>query len=184
MGILLPTLASLKIELAAVKLSLKYCAPLTTALLQGVETRFQGYMDRQDLILASLTMPQFQLRWLPDEASRQTAELLLCSTVAQLQSRTEQAQPEHTVGENASVQSDSIEDHFFDFEMQPQVNTDATIQVELYLTDQSQELTCLSKVPLIRLLFIKYNSPLPSSAPVERLFSLGGQILTTRSNRL
>ena len=59
MGILPPTFVSLKTKLATFKLTLKYCAPLADALLQGVDTRFQGYMDRQDLVLASLTMPQF-----------------------------------------------------------------------------------------------------------------------------
>ena len=188
MGILLPTLVSLKTKLFTVRLTLKYCTPLADALLQGVDTRFQGYMDRQDLVLASLTMPQFRLRWLPDEAARQTAKLLLCSNVAQLQCRSEQVssqtQPEHVASDNAAGQSNSMEEHFFYFEMQEPVNTDASIQVELYLTDPSQELACLNKVPLIRQLFVKYNTPLPSSAPVERLFSLGGQILTPRRNRL
>ena len=86
MGILLPTLVSLKTKLFTVRLTLKYCTPLADALLQGVDTRFQGYMDRQDLVLASLTMPQFRLRWLPDEAARQTAKLIVvvfkCCTVA------------------------------------------------------------------------------------------------------
>jgi hypothetical protein len=59
MGIFLPTLVSLKTKLATVKLTLKYSAPLADALLQGVDTRFQGYLDRQNLVLASLTMPQF-----------------------------------------------------------------------------------------------------------------------------
>ena len=117
MGILLPTLVSLKTKLSTVRLTLKYCTPLADALLQGVDTRFQGYMDRQDLVLASLTMPQFRLRWLPDEAARQTAKLLLCSNVAQLQCRSEQVssqtQPEHVASDNAAGQSNSMEEHFF-----------------------------------------------------------------------
>ena len=46
MGILLHTLVSLKTKLSTVRLTLKYCTPLADALLQGVDTRFQGYMDR------------------------------------------------------------------------------------------------------------------------------------------
>ena len=44
MGILLHTLVSLKTKLVAIKPFVKYSAPLADALLQGIETRFQGYM--------------------------------------------------------------------------------------------------------------------------------------------
>jgi len=36
----------------------------------------------------------------------------------------------------------------------------------------------------VKLVFMRYNTPIPSSAPVERLFSVAGLVRTAKRNRM
>ena len=57
-------------------------------------------------------------------------------------------------------------------------------EVDMYLRDSCKEIARLKIFPCIMKLFLKYNTTLPSSAPVERLFSLASQMYVPRRNRL
>ena len=48
----------------------------------------------------------------------------------------------------------------------------------------AKSIECLHKYPTIKKLFCVFSAVLPSSAPVERVFSLGGAVLTAKRNRL
>ena len=57
-------------------------------------------------------------------------------------------------------------------------------EVSNYLADPDSSLAMLNKYPMVKAVFTEFNTTLPSSAAVERLFSVGGQIETPRRNQL
>ena len=177
-GYLLPTLASLEMKLKPLRQNLKAAAPLVDAILAGVTKRLAGYADRPELLLASFTLPQFRLGWL-DESKRSSCRSLLYEHTRMVSAALQEG-TEH----NPSASSPSQEDDFFSFIAQDGTTDSNTSEVDAFLSDHSKELTAFHKYPHIMKLFLKFNTSLPSSAPVERLFSLGGQIFLPRRNRL
>lgn len=130
---------------------------------------------RRLLIIASVTLPQFRLRWIEDDVKKGQARTMLYDLV---RGQGQQHEQQHNSQENVT----DSDDDFFSFGVS--VVVESTSEVDLYLSETFKDIESLKKFPQILNLFKKYNTPLPSSAPVERLFSLGGQILTPRRNRL
>ncbi|KAK4021545.1 hypothetical protein OUZ56_003459 [Daphnia magna] len=60
----------------------------------------------------------------------------------------------------------------------------STSELDMFLADQSAKTSSLLKYPKIKEMFLKFKAALPSSASVERLFSLGGSIFRPTKNRL
>lgn len=144
---------------------------------QAVQTRFANLLDDRGALLAAVSCPKFKLRWLRDADRREQVKQLLqdeCCTIA--------PPPQSSASvANAPVHQGEVD--FFDFEAEPEETYSAEKEVMMYMSS-SNDLQVLHQFVNTKRIFLKYNTPTPSSAPVERLFSLGGLVLTPRRNRL
>lgn len=58
------------------------------------------------------------------------------------------------------------------------------LEVLQYLQDNRTDLEMINEYPTIKKLFLKYNTTLPSSAPVKRMFSFASIINAPRRHAL
>ena len=81
----------------------------------------------------------------------------------------------------------SREDNFFIFNNSPTEKLrvfDGKVQALHFLQDTSNDLHSLNKYPAAKKKILMYNTALPSSAPIERLFYFAGMIHSPKRSRL
>jgi hypothetical protein len=149
--------------------------------------------------LATITHPAFKLRWLAKEDAdiMDKMKQLFLDTVkdfcnAQLQQKSASASQLDTVDDRLELNSKTLD--FFSFMDNTSTASDqstndvvlsrAELEARQYLDDTDTSLQSLIRYQTVRNLFVKYNVALPSSAAVERLFSVAGMIATVKRNRL
>ena len=147
---------------------------------QAIKTRFAEVLESETAVLAAVTLPKFKLRWLQTQERKDNAKASLLA-----ECRKSAHDEDQLTGTNAptrSLSTDSaIEDEFFSFEDEEDTSASVESQVADYL---KQGMDTLDRFPLIKKISVKYNAATPSSAPVERPFSLGKLVFTPKRNRL
>ena len=153
---------------------------------QAVKTRFASVLDSREALLAAVTLPKFKMRWLREGTRREDLRTLLITECCVAPVAAPHNEEQEVRPLQLSPASSSSEDDFFVFEgEQDSGSLSPTPEREVmdYLKSGS-EMGVLDNFPRIKALSLKYNTAPASSAPVERLFSLGSLVLTPRRNRL
>ncbi|CAM4613099.1 unnamed protein product [Leuciscus chuanchicus] len=186
LGYLVPTIVQLKNDLRGLldesskptaTEGLAACRPLIQTMIQAICKRLDDRLEEKENILAAVLLPMFKLDWVSDDIQRLQYRVMLKQEVQSISVvESEQAQ-------TSATERKSSASSFFKFSRSPVTVTKS--EVDMYLdaptADNFNEYTVL---PKLKKLFVKYNTAIPSSAPVERLFSTGGQIFRPRRNRL
>ncbi|KAL4103817.1 hypothetical protein QTP88_019152 [Uroleucon formosanum] len=194
LGYVAPTILVLRHLLISFT-DLKYCKPLSFAIIQAIETRFNYILDlsrpgSKDFIIASMSHPKFKLSWVPLRYMKLCKNLFISECCLRI--NTETKLTNLTI---AQSDKDDSDDDFFDSicndndftspsESESRNSNLANLQALSFLNLKKKDLDILNDFPVIKEVFLKYNTTIPSSAAVERLFSKAVQVLTTRRNRL
>ena len=135
-----------------------------------------------------MSHPQYKLKWVPpdnrSEVSQAFVESVTMMATATVSTNVAESASSQVV---ASLQGD--DDYGYGENNSSSLTVpSSTSQVRAeamnFLSDADTSLSRLQVFPAVKRLFLKFNTALPSSAPVERLFSIAGLIETPRRNRL
>ncbi|KAJ8349113.1 hypothetical protein SKAU_G00277020 [Synaphobranchus kaupii] len=178
LGLVIPTFLTLKKRLSDKKPHVCFFSEVIDTVVKLIDSRFQKLLSSREAKLATASSPQFRLWWLPDEEKEDVRRMLAAEA-----SNMEPA--ENTAAAPATL-SDSGEEDFFSYGPGATrgTNSGPPEEVRKYLEGTNKKLGALEDFPTIKQVFIKYNTTLPSSAAVERLFSHGGNLFTPQRNRM
>lgn len=165
---------------------MNYCQPLIIALHEGVNKIFGELLNDEFLIISATSHPFFKTAWIDNEFKKNTAVTLLRDAVM-LDHENKSLGVNSPISEH-DVDSDSDDNantSFFSWTQKKPEN----IAIEAELGDflkrsPTKKLETLNLTPTLKKVFIKYNTPPPSSAPVERVFSVGRAILSKKRGKM
>jgi len=196
LGYVAPIILVLRRTLIALT-NLKYCRQLCIKIAQSLEKRFPYLFDlslpkSKSFVIASISNPKFKLSWIPLRYTELRKKLFLteCNEMYTKISDIQQS----TAVTSGDEDSDNNDQEFYSCLYEHtsngfsandiRITNFSSVQALTFLNSPKKDMSVLEDYPVVKQVFLKYNTTIPSSAPVERLFSGAIQVLTQRRNRL
>ncbi|KAI4827570.1 hypothetical protein KUCAC02_030958 [Chaenocephalus aceratus] len=178
LGLVITALQTLKKRLSDKKPHVRFFLEVIETVINAIDSRFQKWFLSREAKLATASSPQFRLWWLPEEEKEDVRRMLVAEAL--------NMEPAVNTTAAAPASSDSGEEDFFSYGSgaNRETSTVPPEEVRKYLEGTNKKLGALEDFPTVKQVFIKYNTTLPSSAAVERLFSYGGNLFTPQRNRM
>jgi len=124
-------------------------------------------------VIASALIPRFKLQWLPN-TEQFDVEAWLKAEFENEDNRNSDSQ-----NENEEENKDNVDDFFGDI-LSNSYSAMSDEQLNNFLHSNNKDLKMIFNFPKVLKKFLYYNTGLPSSASVERLFSTGGNIMSLK----
>ncbi|XP_029945276.1 uncharacterized protein zbedx [Salarias fasciatus] len=182
LGLVIPTVLSLKNKLNEQKDAANYFGEVISAIVMAIDVRFQELFASTEAKIATATTPQFRLWWMAASEREDMCSLLATeASQVDLCSETE-------ANTSRNLSTIVSEDDFFSYgsvkPTTPIKQRGVMEEIRKYVEGTGKSLECLQDFPRVKQLFLKYNTTLPSTAPVQRLFSQKGNLVTSQRNFL
>ena len=145
--------------------------------------RFSSLFSDPELKIAAAIHPKFRLSWIRDEAEKSIVASLVKERLLAMDGKEPEPEPELVVlnptGETLKKKA-SIFDRFKNTK---RTKTALEQEISYFFAQDEEDVLASLRHKTMRLLFLKANTALPSSAVIERICSLGGRVFVpTRSN--
>jgi hypothetical protein len=191
----MPTLIKVEESLKELNRTLpNICEKLPAILLNQITNRFDKFLnfssDNDDAVVASVSHPYFKLRWVPDAKKVEVEDLFMktvlnhCIMPVKTDSNSSSMLSEAENSENYDKADDFFKFRPFENSETFSMSNEIEVECRKYLASSDTSLTMLHQFPFVKSTFLKYNTPLPSSGPVERICNFGQMILDPKRQRL
>lgn len=179
-GDLLPTLLAVRAELEE-QFGLRILGKLAKILVKSlVEKRFVHEFQLGEkakmAICASMSHPAYKSKWGTIEESDKAMVIF--------KREYERISADLTENDEVRVVEDSTQSKNSFIRLRPTAMTAEASEISRYLLSERVDLEMLNGYPIIREMFFMYNTQLPSSATVERMFNFAGILDDPKRGRI